>query len=1192
MARLNNYNKWINEVSRLVLTNMMTFTIQSKIYSDDVADFIGLSAPVSEVASYVREKTRSVSYFGKGTSIHVNMMSDPEGMRELWDKLMQVAAAINRTEIWDFIYTIRRHKYAKIEESKMDKNDPSKYFDRKKFEWDIIRKERKGMERLCEYVTNSATNFRGFLSHLIAPSTAISQLIFKKEYDQYFRAGPSTAGFKNKTDRPVAVSQDKLDKVDVFNDIKGFKVHLIRKLMSTKFDIYQDVLAHFPQIGSFHCIYPRKDGNYTNPKSFLGRDLSVKIYDEESDNLEEIDYETASLYSLVFNNQDGKIRKIESEGGDLYPSDIQHDSFMKPETKGSKRFVPISLIGEMNPFGSTKDWGKSIKYSAQTMNNHFQRDKFPMTPHLIVEFEHMFRYLEEIPFDMNYFTQLQELNFNVMDGVSGSSAVYQRKDFKYLSQMSNTGFYKLPEHKLPFGAANLWGIEAISKMDTTKIVDNKVEIGVIETARKFVTAMRLHTNSISKQLPECEYLRHPDRYSPTVFQYPKAEYNLFLNGFANTSNFLWFDMKPFSGIFMRPTTNQNFIKFLKHVKSNSAHPQKFGTSTIDVSITLGTDATAYPPGTATTNNDKRVHTYVNAEGTGNAADIANVEVIKSLGEHGYIEPGKYNLRAHYNTQFGLERLNTRFGTTGGRTRFFEHQQLFKYLKGFKEEIIDKPDALYTNITTALRFKIGVEGNGNYRGLNTVKDFVKFVRTNPAGTATILLNGLLRNYELEVAKLKRMFIIWFNAHKLGDSLDISTGTPAEKRVQTTFTLNPSLKKSIAMNGATNQVFGTKYIHYVSALDANNFLLDEVAMNLLDYTGIPKTNFDNMMSYNTTVKEFHPSWPYHIWYNRMLLDSLQAAGRTDFISRVAEGTTMEFGNIMQYTTLPSGRKNIDGTCSYTIYHALYGSHDPFFRSNVITVCLSDCTKENMVSMVRNNACPPVVYLLARPHMEYESHPIIFIGEGAVFRVRGNPLFMMGLHPTTGIMKFRYAQSGGTVVAIEENIYIQENAIIVDSVGGAGTQFYDPLEFIKADRKYYSPEDGIFGYEGEASLFAIEIPLGAVKKLPPNMDITGHYQSLIRESIYPTQRLINAVPHYPTSFRFNSFWKLSSFKSRDEQYDPPNTLICRGRTWYKKPNEEWSDVITSSTFWGDKCTFAGVRKYRSGHSVSPKGDSDYYY
>ena len=72
---------------------------EGSIAGNDGADFIGLTAPVSQVASYVQEKTTSGSYIGKGTTMNANMFSSPEGVRELWDKMVGISTLAFSTSL-------------------------------------------------------------------------------------------------------------------------------------------------------------------------------------------------------------------------------------------------------------------------------------------------------------------------------------------------------------------------------------------------------------------------------------------------------------------------------------------------------------------------------------------------------------------------------------------------------------------------------------------------------------------------------------------------------------------------------------------------------------------------------------------------------------------------------------------------------------------------------------------------------------------------------------------------------------------------------------------------------------------------------------------------------------------------------------------------------------------------------------
>jgi hypothetical protein len=437
MARLLADQQWVNLIAPLWLTNKMVFNIQTKIYSDDMADFIGLSGPVTEVAMAFREKMESVSYFGKGTSIHANMMSSPEGIKELWDKLLLVAMAVNRTELYDFILTIRGMKDAKLEAMKCPDEDMNKYYDHVKSYWDVVRKKENGLEQLCERVRLVSGEYRGKLQHMIVPLSMISKLIFKPEYTQYYKKGPSTQGLNSKINRPAATPDDLFDNVQRIDPIKKFQVHLIRRLMSTKYDLYRDVISRYTQIGTSHLLRLILDPNLSSPEKFRAEHLAMDIYDEDTDNKRRIDFETCAKYSMTF-DMNGEIRNLDISDTFGYSRDRKHDLFLK-SPKYTER---ISLIGELNVNKKNYHWDLILKFCAATMNNHFMRDDMKLSRQDIINFERLFTYLEEKPFDPKWLKDLKELNWDVQRVASEATAntLYSRSQkFYKVKQELNMG---------------------------------------------------------------------------------------------------------------------------------------------------------------------------------------------------------------------------------------------------------------------------------------------------------------------------------------------------------------------------------------------------------------------------------------------------------------------------------------------------------------------------------------------------------------------------------------------------------------------------------------------------------------------------------------------------------------------------------------------------------------------------------
>jgi hypothetical protein len=1171
MARLLADQQWVNLIAPLVLTNRMVFNIQTKIYSDDMADFIGLSGPVTEVAMAFQEKMESVSYFGKGTSIHANMMSSPEGIKELWDKLLLVAMAVNRTELYDFILTVRGMKDAKLEAMKCPDEDMNKYYDHLKSYFDIVRKQENGLEQLCERVTLVSSEYHGKLQHMIVPLSMISKLIFKPEYTQYYKKGPSTQGLNSKINRPTATPDNMFDNVQKIEPIKGFMVHLIRRLMSTKYDLYRDVISRYTQIGTSHLLQLILDPNLSSPEKFRAEHLAMDIYDEDTDNKKRIDYDTCAKHSMTF-DRNGKIRDLEHSSTYGYTRDKKHDLFLKPTIidGGKKEYSEsISLIGELNINRKKYQWDLILKFCAATMNNHFMRDDMKVTRQDIINFERLFTYLEEKPYDPTWLTELKNLNWSVTQVLTQATSKkrYSRAaTFYKVKQDLNSGSYVLPPGRIGFGLANVWGVQAISKMAKENM--NMKDQWAVDIANRFMDVFGMHIDSLAKQLPDNRLIGEEyEDFSHPIFDYPNPMYNAWINGVINTTNFLWFRWDPFRNTNTMTPVNENtpLYNFLKFISSNAVTPQGVETD-LNTKFSLTNDQlTAGDPENIVREPPARFTNYIATGGVGaNNQDDTRRDLITYLTTNGYYRAADVGELS--GTQYNNYRIFSSVYAEGIGDDITVNDPYYpfliyanashKFLKGAMDTLID------ADVITAY---------ANIRNLS-VEEFIRGVRRRHGGNPNI--DRLERKYRIDMATLRRSYNIYKNSRDLATNL-LELG-PGTVKVQTTLTLSHQLLKNIMISGVSKDVNQTAYQAAESGARTGNWVLEETAGQIVDFA-INDTRNDNTQRIKHTLTSDKPWWPHHIWYNMTLHQKIDQPMNL----KSEKFGSLSIDNIAKFKKRGDGTMEVShGNCLVSINSALRQNSNMFNRMNAILMCLSDCTRNNFIGMWKEDACPPVVYKVVRPHMEYKTHPIIFIGRGAVFRVRGNPLFMMGLNPSTAILRMRYAQSGGTIPVIYENVYIQENAIVISAQGGAGTIFYDPEQFSKMRKRYYDPDAGVFGNDGQCSLFAIEVPLGFWFFQKVNADITGHDQVFLKIGKNPN-KIINEPPHYELSYRFQTFWKRNLSSIAHAQYEDTNTLVCVGRTWYCDSNGNFMKDIASQGHWGNEATFPGARQYRIGNT-----------
>jgi len=879
-------------------------------------------------------------------------------------------------------------------------------------------------------------------------------------------------------------------------------------------------------------VYNRKDPNFTNPDGFRNRDLSIQIYDEPNDNYAYIDYGMCSKYSSLF-DRNGNVRDMPQ--GNVYKNgDVKYDPFTTKKSSKNASTKPIELIGQME-VGSQNgiEWSKRISYISKTMNNHFLRDDTPLKNEYLHKFRMMFDYLESKEYDQGWIKDLQEMNFDIYsvgnNDPSLKDSVYKRKPFFRVKQKFDSGSYKLPQKKIGFGLSSYWGVKAISKMDPTLLdSDNdKICVGI---AREYIKYFDLHTESLRKQLKDCELLKNYEKFCPALFEFPKPEHVVFINGFNNTTDFLWYLWSPFSDVKTKDkvaTDNVSLKKFLKHVTTNSSLVNKKKGDYASSKGVLG-------------NLNKGIESgdfYKYLESSGKKTFTGDIKLSTRLQEFGYINSD------------ALTFVDKRGGGGGGN---IEKAEFFGQIM----ELEDKAVNVYTPSLLWYYLSPQVSSFGEEI---TLSDYLS--KTGVDKTT----------YASDIRSLGTEYTIYRNARKLGEMLN----TGETEWAQTTLVMNPKLKRSIGEKGSDN-VRGTKY-----TLNSNGTHLDEVSDDRFGQTsdGFEQQNCKN---FAVNFDNPNPTWQYHVWYMGLCAFKSLYTGKD--VQTYGNSTKTSFGslsydNIMDVGIGSDKTPEISGGVLMNIADSFKYESNMFTKANISLLCLTKLTRDTMIGMVNEHACPPVVYLILRPYMEYRTMPIMFIGRNSVFRVRGKPIFTFGTGSVSQIIRFRYAHSFGVIVTNPENIWNQDHAIVVDSLGGSGSMFFNPHRFEVLGKAYFDPNENVFGENGNCSLFSVPVPLGT--RVPTFVDQTGHYQKLIRfrKNVEFFQK---CPPHFPTAYRHCNFWKIVI--NNNTNYEPPNSMCYQGQTIYRNFDGNWKDKEASQTPWTDAATGPGSRAYRSGRDVQP--------
>lgn len=1174
---------WAERIAPVEWTNQMEFTLQQKIYSDDGADFIGISGPVTDVASYIQETTHSATYIGKGMTMHANMFSDPEGIREFYEKLLQISVAISKTEYFEFIKVIRRSKYSGKQTLKHWRiRTPQEYFDKKRLRWDAVRKVPHGIQKIVAEVEKIVQSYKGTVNNIIVPHIMATYIRFQDENLLNYLAG-SKSGFPYNQDRLNSVVNGK-KRLDFRGgkdapNIKGMTLNVLRPLRSSTEDLYRDVLARHDSIGTWHTLGNVRDETFSNPESFRRDDYVAKIYDEDSDSMKLMDAVEALEYAPEYDRRTGKTLGIPMRQNSN-TDDINFDPFLKyneddddtnddPLSRSSNQTEPIQLNGEMNVGSYTYNgnkgdetyskWISKIQYSAKTMLNHLKTSGHILTGIDDNRFSEMFSYLERIPYSESNLKAFTNANWDVV--VDDSRNRSQKSRFKdtydtndepiyLMKQVANTGSYNIPVvldrtsgkkvYNIPFGMSNYWGVQALSDCDPGR-AKNNTERKIIEVAKRFVRIMRVHVEKMRKALPECQFLKEVAAFCPGIFTYPSASINYYLNTFCNASNFLNIEHKPFDGIALKTKIEDDVSlkEFVEHIRNNrESNDFKLSQSTRMLTISPNDEASEdeisvelfIEGNEGTDQDDESGILYLNQSN--------NDEFLEKLKDTGYISLTNVGT---YNTK-----LKSKLGNTD--VDLINLYRLFSELYNMNTNGNDYSvlgiSGLFYNIFLVLQSNGGID------------DEMK-----PVGNLENLINAigpndLKRKVRDEARRITGLFLVYVNARRIAMKL-IAVG---KTKVRTTLTLNRILKQSIL-----SRIGGTSVIQQTKI--NNNNRITEMVDITEEMVDITEETFGNEGLYSDYVVD-----PYVAWYTRNI------------------DLPMMRDKTLNYKT------NIKGRCEQTYKNAVRGNRadSKFHRSTIMVLLLSDSNKMNVAGMLESGMCPIIEVTLFRPHMRYRLYPLIFIaGNGqAAFRVRGNPLFLMGMSAKRAVLYARYAQSMATIVLDAKNIYNFEQAMVFGYNGGSGTDYYDPNEYRNRETgrsNYYNPSQNIFGYHNRASIFVTVQPLGTFNYMKQDIDVSGHHWRLTQQGFKYDDIFTEEGPHFPTAARLNQLWNFTNNGMsenalvRSTTFSPVNTHCARGLTVYKGLDGRFNLSVKSASFWGDKYTKPGVKSYRNGELLS---------
>ena len=436
------------------------------------------------------------------------------------------------------------------------------------------------------------------------------------------------------------------------------------------------------------------------------------------------------------------------------------------------------------------------------------------------------------------------------------------------------------------------------------------------------------------------------------------------------------------------------------------------------------------------------------------------------------------------------------------------------------------------------------------------------------------------------------------------------------VQTTLVLSPMLAKSLLKytEADKNPVFlpsnpnDENKVGTIDDLRTIVYKIDQAFSN----SEYPSDVRDIKKTINNTPFDFH------------IGSHLQSGGQvntdTDFFKRDVRTVTKQsghgmFGNtrdniFMRQDYLPETKQHKLGHLSkealagmMNLFKSLSTETDNLLVAIIArTLLMSEFTRRNLINMVKAHIPIPVEFVLYKPHMHYETYTLIKIqGNGAaILLYKGNPVFTIQNDAIKQEHYMQYSMTGGPFVVESKHIYIQHNAIVNKSNGGASTKFYDPLKQIEDTINYYDPYTGRFGKDG-SSMFVGLVPIGTIKKLPLDIDFTGHYHDMRRMGYLRTDDIKESHTKWLDNYRRCMFWGIRGDTNRKSgiivenvNNRSPNFMCHKAPTHYfSREKRDWplnkAHLELGRSHWGLKGSLPGAGQFRNGQPVELK-DSTY--
>lgn len=266
---------FIREIFPVEHRDEMSGTWDLKIYGDEIAERSAVGVPPKEVSFMSQTIGSEMDHFAlAGSKWNVNMLS-AEGKQDLKMQLEQVTdGVINRIERESLDSAMLRatvYFFGWAEKAYYPKIQVRKFLDLETSMFGCVQKMKNGLEWLTTQVMITQRLWKGGSNRVVMPLASVEYLKNNRpENTDFMLVGNKTGGAKNM-----------LGQVGQFPRILDKEVRVLEPYQTSS-DIIDDLLLERNiQIGTYH---PQANHyGYQNPEHYTNMDMTVRIYDEETD---------------------------------------------------------------------------------------------------------------------------------------------------------------------------------------------------------------------------------------------------------------------------------------------------------------------------------------------------------------------------------------------------------------------------------------------------------------------------------------------------------------------------------------------------------------------------------------------------------------------------------------------------------------------------------------------------------------------------------------------------------------------------------------------------------------------------------------------------------------------------------------------------------------------------------------------